>query len=308
MKCLVLGGRGFIGSKVVTRLLERKWEVVVFARKRELFPPKLPAGSMLIEGDFLSEKNVAEALRGCDACVHAITSTSPQSANDDPVYDVQSNLLPTINLLRLLPASSVKKFVLISSSGAYGKPQYSPIDESHPTNPIGSYGTTKLAIEHNCAMHEALHGMDYAALRVANPFGPGQKIENQQGAVGIFMSNILSGEPITIWGDGSSVRDYLYVDDVANAVAAAVEYKGAIRTFNVGSGIGYSLENVIKAIEGVTNRQAVVSFQPSRTFDVDFNVLDISLANRELSWKPQTTLEQGLERMAKWLLPQLQKY
>ena len=307
MRCIVLGGRGFIGSKIVTRLLERKWKVTVFARKRDALPPELPPGVALIEGDFLSEKNLAEALRGCDACVHAISSTSPQSANEDPLYDVQSNLLPTINLLRLLPLSSVKKFIFISSSGAYGKPQYSPIDENHPTNPIGSYGITKLAIEHHCAMHEASHELNYRALRVANPFGPGQKIDSQQGAIGIFMSNILLGKPITIWGDGTSVRDYLYVDDVANAVAAAVDYEGPVKTFNVGSGIGHGLVDIVKSIERITDKRAILEFQPSRTFDVDFSVLDTSMSRRELGWKPETTFDEGLENMANWLSPKLRE-
>jgi UDP-glucose 4-epimerase len=308
MRCLVLGGRGFIGSRVVTRLLEKKWKVTVFARKKGAVAPAFPADVTLIEGDFLSEKSLADALNGCDVCVHAITSTSPQSANEDPLYDVQSNLLPTINLLRLISESSVKKLIFISSGGAYGNPRYSPIDESHPTNPIGSYGITKLAIEHYLAMYDSLNQLNYKILRVANPFGPGQKIDSQQGAVGIFMAKILRDEPVTIWGDGSAVRDYLYVDDVASAIVAAVEYDGPVKTFNIGSGSGQSLIDTVRSIERVTHKRATINFEPLRSFDVVANILDVSLARRELDWEPQTSFHDGLKKMAVWLSVQLNRH
>lgn len=305
MKCLVLGGRGFIGSRIVNRLLEKRYSVVVFARKRDAVAPLFPKGVTLIEGDFSSSTSLEDALKGCETCVHAITSTSPKSANDDPIFDIQSNLLPTINLLRLIPHSPVKKLVFISSSGVYGDPVYFPINETHPTNPISSYSIVKLAIERFLSMYRIQSNLDYKILRVANPFGEGQKIENHPGVIGIFLAKILQDQPITIWGDGSSIRDYLYVDDVASAAVAALEYDGPMKTFNIGSGQGQSLIDVIKAIESVTGKQATVRFEASRPFDITDSVLDIGNARKELNWEPKTPFIDGLKKMADWLSAEL---
>ena len=179
-------------------------------------------------GDFSSTHDVSDAISGVDIVLHLVSTTLPKSSNDDPIYDVQSNVVATLQMLNAMVAHNVRKIVFISSGGTvYGNPMYLPIDEKHPTDPLVSYGITKLAIEKYLQMYSHLYGIRAITLRVANPYGERQRIETAQGAVGVFLHHALKGLPIEIWGDGSVTRDYIHVSDVAEAFVRAVEYSGA---------------------------------------------------------------------------------
>jgi UDP-glucose 4-epimerase len=245
---------------------------------------------------------MSDAMDGMEIVLHLVSSTLPKTSNDDPVHDVQSNLVATLRMLEAMVARDVGKIVFISSGGTvYGNPMYLPIDEGHPTNPQVSYGITKLAIEKYLLMFERLHGIKANILRVANPFGERQRSETAQGAVGVFLHRALRQQPIEIWGDGSVTRDYIYIDDVAEAFARAVQYSGSRSVFNIGSGVGTQLNELIKIIEEVLGKSVTRRYLPARPFDVPVSVLSNALAREELKWAPRTSLRDGIARTAKWL-------
>lgn len=304
-RCLVLGGRGFMGSHLVDALLARGLHVRCFDR-----PHVAPLGEAhlsnpgfeLHEGDLVSEADVSAALKGCDVCFHLVSTTLPKSSNADPVFDVESNVLGTVRLLNHALEAGVRKIVFISSGGTvYGVPSQVPIPESHATDPICSYGITKLAIEKYLGLFNQLHGLDYTVLRVANPFGPRQRTHSSQGVVAVFLGKALRGEPIEIWGDGSIVRDYISVEDVVSAMLAALDRSGTEHVFNIGSGRGLSLNQVLDAIERVTGKPTIRRYMPGRPFDVPASVLSIARAKEQLGWTPRIDFDDGLARFAEWL-------
>lgn len=294
-----------MGSHLVDALLHAGYLVRCFDR-----PHVAPIGDShltspnfeLYEGDLVSEADVVEVLEGCDICYHFVSTTLPKSSNADPVFDVETNLLGTVRLLTHAVREGVKKVIFVSSGGTvYGVPKQVPIPETHPTDPICSYGITKLAIEKYLGLFNRIHGLDYTVLRIANPYGERQRVHASQGAVAVFLGKVLRGEPVEIWGDGSVVRDYIYIADVVDALLAALDRTGDEHVFNIGSGRGLSLNEVLDHIEAVTGRTTVRRYMPSRTFDVPKNILAIERAKHSLGWSPQVGFEQGIGRFAEWL-------
>lgn len=310
MKITIFGGGGFIGSTIADRLLKDGHELRIFERPRVEAYRQFSDDEKVewLTGDLMSVYDVSNAIDGVDAVMHLVSTTLPKSSNDDPIYDVQSNLVATLQLLNAMVARNVRKIVFISSGGTvYGMPTYLPLDEKHPTEPQVSYGITKLAIEKYLLMYQNLHGIKANILRVANPFGERQRVETAQGAVGVFLSKAIQNQPIEIWGDGSVSRDYLYISDVAEAFARAVDYDGAKSVFNISSGVGTTLNEMIVMIERVLGREVVRHYQPGRPFDVQVSVLDNSLARQELGWVPLVTLEEGIVRTADYMRKVLSK-
>jgi UDP-glucose 4-epimerase len=262
-----------------------------------------PANSLeWVQGDFAQAQQVSAALAGCEVVYHLISTTIPRSSNDDPVFDVQSNVIGTLRMLEQAAKAGVRKIVFVSSGGTvYGIPQEVPIKEEHPTQPVCSYGIGKLTIEKYLHMFRLLHGLDYCVLRLANPFGEGQSAAGAQGAVAVFLHRALSGQTIEIWGDGNIVRDYFYVSDAVRALLLAKDCSSEQRVFNIGSGKGMTLNQVADAIEDVVGHKIDRSYLPGRSFDVPVNVLDISRARQALGWRPKTTFEEGLRRTCSYI-------
>jgi UDP-glucose 4-epimerase len=304
MNITIFGGGGFIGSTVADRLLRDGHALRIFERPRVEPYRRFVAGERVewVTGDLMSVHDVGAAVDNADVVLHLVSTTLPKSSNDDPVYDVQTNLVATLQLLHAMVEQRVERVVFISSGGTvYGDPVYLPIDESHPTDPRVSYGITKLAIEKYLLMYRHLHGIQPVILRVANPYGERQRVETAQGAVAVFLRKALLGESVEIWGDGSVTRDYVYIGDVAEAFARAVDYKGAKSVFNVCSGTGTSLEQLLAVIERVLDRKVERRYLPGRPFDVPVSVLANDLARQELDWQPRVGLEEGIRRTAGWM-------
>ncbi|WP_354690317.1 NAD-dependent epimerase/dehydratase family protein [Phytobacter sp. RSE-02] len=310
MKLVVFGGGGFIGSAICERLLADGHQLRIFERPR-VPPYRHFAENEHVEwttGDFSSTHDLRDAIEGMDGVVHLVSTTLPKSSNEDPVYDVETNIVPSLHLLNAMVEHKVKRIVFISSGGTvYGNPQYIPIDEKHPTEPVVSYGITKLAIEKYLHMFSKLHGIKAVTLRVANPYGERQRVETAQGAIGIFMHNILKDKPIEIWGDGSVQRDYIHVSDVADAFAKAITYDGDKECFNISSGKGISLNELVEMMKSIIEQPVQVNYKPGRSFDIDISVLCNQLAQKELNWQPQVTMQEGLTRTAAWMKETLQK-
>jgi UDP-glucose 4-epimerase len=301
MHVCLLGGNGFIGSYVLDELLKRGHRVLVYDRRDEKYR-KPQSGVEYIYGDGANYGQLLEHFSGVDCVVHLISSTVPESSNQDPIFDVQSNLVGTLRLLQACVQRSVKRVVFVSSGGTvYGIPRQLPIPESHPNDPLSSYGIVKLAIEKYLALYARLYNIDYRILRPSNPYGERQDPLGTQGIISVYLWQILHGQPVVVYGDGSIVRDYLYASDLSRAVCMALEHRGASNTFNVGFGQGLSISELIDRIRTTLGCSIRIERRAPRPFDVPQVVLDISYARAELNWQPQVSIEEGLRRTSAWL-------
>jgi UDP-glucose 4-epimerase len=296
MKALILGGNGFIGSHLVDRLLREGHAVRVFDRNEELYREPI-SGVEYFYADFGNRTLLAEALGDIDIVFHLISTTVPKTSNDDPAFDVMSNVVETIALLEKCVARGIKKVVFLSSGGTvYGAPDFLPVTEGHPTNPECSYGITKLAIEKYLALFRLLYGIDYVVVRPSNPYGPRQNPQGTQGAISVFLGRIAAGKPIEIWGDGEVVRDYVFVDDLVEGVYRVATRTTASRILNLGSGEGHSLNTLVATMRGIIGADVRVVYAAKRSFDVPRIYLDISRATDELAWQPSTSLDTGIRK------------
>lgn len=297
----VVGGHGFLGSHIVDALHATGTHVVVYARSPERFRAPNPAITV-VTGDFMMAENLDVALSGVDTVIHTLTSVTIQASNADMVYDVQSNLIATIRLLEKCVEHGVKRVVFLSSGGAvYGATQVHPTPVTTPPSPMSSYGATKLAIEHYLSVFQALHGLEYCTLRIANPYGPRQDPNGNQGVVAIFASKVLTGDEISLFGDGSAQRDYIHAADCASAVVAAATSSAANYIANVGSGRGASLRDVITALEAASGKTANVIHLPARSGEVAKSVLDISRFQTLTGWSPRIDLDDGIADVIAWM-------
>lgn len=289
---LLVGGSGFIGSHLTHALLEAGATVRVLDVVRpRLDHPKL----QWHEGSLLHGERLEQALDGCDIIYHLASTTTPRSSNEDMAFDVESNLSGSIKLLQLAAARDIKRFVFISSGGTvYGAPDILPAPEHSRTNPRCSYGIIKLAIEKYVLLFQQLHGLPACILRLSNPYGAYQRPDTGQGVIAAFCHRAAQGEPIHIWGDGNTVRDYLHINDATTALLLAAERDCEGQVLNIGSGIGHSVNDIIACIEECSGQQIEKRYHPARPFDIRTVYLDITAAQQVLGWQPSTALEDGI--------------
>lgn len=300
LRCAVLGAGGFIGTNLCRALVGRVDTLRAFGR-RQSFPEAL-RGCVWVPGDFADPTSLPPAIAGCDVVFHLVNATTPASANVDKVADLQANVASTLHLLEACRETGVRRVVFVSSGGTiYGVPETVPTPESSPTDPITAYGISKLAIEKYLGLYGYLHGLEYRVLRVANPFGPYQTALKNQGVIAAFLRRALAGKSIEMWGDGSVTRDYVYIDDVVDALIAAAVHQGDHRIFNVGSGEGRSLNDIAAAIEMLLGRPVPVERRAGRSVDVPVSILDTDLAARDLGWQAGTPFIEGLRRTIAWV-------
>lgn len=299
-----MGGAGFMGSHLVELLVAEGVPVRVFdlpgCADRRL--AGLAGKIEVVEGDFQGAAAVAAAVSGCEAVFHLIGTTVPATANRDPLFDLETNVAATVRLLEACSQAGVKRVVFSSSGGTvYGDAQQVPIPETHATEPQSAYGITKLAVEKYLALFERLHGLNYTVLRISNAYGPRGRVDGRQGVMGAFLKALKHGQAITLWGEDAMVRDYVYVEDVARAFRAALRQQSPHRVFNIGTGVGTSLRELIALMERVTGRRVTVRQEPGGPTGVRANVLDASRAREHLGWQPTTTLEAGLRKTWEWI-------
>lgn len=260
-------------------------------------------GASIITGDFFNPADISRAILNCDLVYHLVSVTVPQTSIDNPRYDVEANVLGTLQLLDEMRKAQVPRIIFASSGGTvYGIPQEIPIKESHPTEPISSYGICKLTIEKYLHLYWTLYGLDYCILRIANAYGERQPVTETQGVISAFLDEVLRKGEIIVWGDGSVMRDYVYASDIAKAFLRASFHKGEPRIFNIGGGQGHSLNDIIGILEDITRQPLQPKYLPGRPFDVPVNVLDISRAKLYLNWQPVVGLQEGISRAYEWML------
>jgi UDP-glucose 4-epimerase len=256
-----------------------------------------------VTGHFSDRLALANAVDGQDFVFHLVAGSVPQSSNRDPAAELAAAPIATLNLLEICRSARIKKIMFASSGGAiYGVPRAIPIPEPASTDPISAYGISKLMIEKSLYLYWHLHGIDYQILRIANPYGRFQLGTKHQGLIGSYIYRVLTDQPLEVWGTGEVVRDFLHVDDVSDAFLAAVAYDGPHKIFNVGSGTGLSINQIITELGVAFGRDRLpCMYKPGRAADVPANVLDTSLIRSELAWQPKVALQEGLANTVEWM-------
>lgn len=299
MKVAIVGAGGFVGTNLAQFLRTRVKTLRCYGR-RKAFPDAFE-GIHWISGD-LTDPALAETVHGCDVVIHLASTSTPATADNDIAADAADNVLGSLHLLEQCVAGGVRRVVFISSGGTvYGVPRQIPTPESAATDPISAYGVAKLAIEKYLEIYRRRHGLDYRILRIANIYGPYQTPDKGQGVVAAFLGHAMANTPIHILGSGDVVRDYVFIDDVVEAVWAVMQHDGSSRIFNIGGGRGTSVMQIATAIEALLGRPLEKIFHPARAADVPINILDHSLASAELNWNPAVDLAQGLALSLEWM-------
>lgn len=300
MRTLVVGGNGFIGSHLVEALRAAGDRVRVLDRgpRRGDFDW---SGIEYLQGEFSAAETLDEALIGVDVVFHLASTSVPATSNADPLADIDGNLKGTVRLAQAMLDAGVRRIVYFSSGGTvYGNPMALPIPESHPTEPISSYGIVKLAVEKYLTMFAAQRGLSPLILRPSNPYGRRQSTSGVQGVIPAFLGKFMRDEPVQVWGDGENRRDYVHVSDLV-AFASHASRAGATGIFNVGSGQGHSLIDIISEMSTLLGSPLRVEHLPGRPFDVREVVLDITKAHAQFGWRPRVSLPEGLAETWQWL-------
>ena len=307
MTVLILGGCGFIGKHVLDVLADDRIPMVVFDVHAD--PEQSSKDCIFVKAQF-SELTKLESIfeHHCIThVIHLISTTLPKSSNEDKSYDLSSNVIQTLHVLDLCVKYQVQKILFMSSGGTiYGSPKHLPVDESHPNNPISSYGIGKLAIEKYLFLYHHLYGLNYVALRAANPYGPGQNPLTGQGIIANFIHKLHMQQPLEVWGDGSNVRDYFYAGDLANLTKLAV-FSQENGVFNAGSGVGITINQMIGTLTKIINKQSNVIYKEQRGVDVPAVVLNCAAAREKFGWCALTSLEIGIENYVGWYLTNYKK-
>jgi len=301
--CCVIGGTGFIGSYLVNNLLSTGREVTVIGRSTRPSTP-LPDSVRYLSNPYGDPDFLEQALQAADEIVDLAYSTIPKTSFTDPVNDIVSNLPDAVRLFEIASKLPIKKMVWVSSGGTvYGRTDKATIDESHPTQPISPYGITKLAIEKYALMYQYSKGLPVVIVRPANAYGEQQKAYSGQGFIATAMASILNNKSITLYGKEGTIRDYIHVQDVALGILAALEKGKPGSIYNIGSGEGRTTLSILEAIKPFAKKGGLdinIQVLPMRQFDVPSNVLDSTKLNKDTSWSPGITFEEGIERSWNW--------
>lgn len=295
MKVLVTGGAGFIGSHVVDALVKRGEEVAVIDDLSTGFERNINPGAKLYRLSICSDgiRRVFE-LEKPHIVLHMAAQTAVTKSIADPSRDAEINILGSLNIISHCAVFGVRKIVYSSSCAIYGTPEYLPVDEKHPVNPLSPYGISKHTVEHYLHQHRYLCGLSYISLRYANVYGPRQNPRGEGGVVAIFAGKLLAGEQPTIFGSGDKSRDYVYVNDIvrANLLAMESEETGIC---NIGTGTETCDQTVFDTVSRECNYRIPSKYAAERQGEIKRMCLDSSLAFDKLGWKSQVGFEEGIE-------------
>lgn len=295
MKVLVTGGAGFIGSHIVDALIERHHQVVVVDNLATGFLENINHGATFYKMSICDAEltDVFERERP-DIVSHQAAQMVIAKSVAKPIFDAQENILGSLNVILNCVRSAVKRIIYASSGGAiYGEPQYLPIDENHPINPISQYGVSKHSVEHYLYVYGLQHGLSYVVLRYPNVYGPRQNPDGEAGVVAKFAGQMLREERPTIFGSGDKTRDYTHVSDVVAANLLAME-QGNNAIYNIGTGVETSDQEMFDTLAKVLSYSGNPIYAPVRTGEIYRICLDATKAQKELGWQAQLPLEEGL--------------
>ncbi len=304
-RILVTGGTGFIGSHLVRSLAGSGQHDVTVLSTWEPTPGQLAGGANYIVSSLDDPALLEQAVREHEVEIvyHLAWNSIHETSLANTAADLRTNLLGTVNLLEACRKGGVRRMIFISSGGTvYGLPEKLPVTESCATRPICAYGVTKLAAEKYLGLYRHLYGLETVILRPSVPYGPGQNPCRRQGAVSVFIDRALRSEPVTIWGDGTSRRDYFFVADMIGPLIRAMSIPDSGQNvFNLGGRKAFTLNELVRRIEETLDLELRVDFEPARDFDVPELELDSRRAAATIGWRPQTELREGILSTAQWL-------
>lgn len=295
-KCVVLGGNGFIGSTIVDVMSTRRsLEIVAFDRyaKGPQFTKK--PNVSIVDGSVFDYELLDKTIKDADYVVHCLSATNPFTSDEDPYADIDS-LKKNITIFEHCVKLGVKKIIFISSGGAvYGKlAETKKVSEEHAPMPVSPYGITKLATEHYLEYFKRKYGTDYVVCRLTNPYGPRQVFKQAQGVIPAFINQILKNKPITIYGDGSMSRDYIYVEDAAKMITKLALNKTKKPVYNVGSGKQTSLQEILDECRKYFDKDVKVDYKPAPKTFLQKTDVSIRAYVAEFGQPTLTPFEKGL--------------
>jgi UDP-glucose 4-epimerase len=301
LKIAVTGGAGFIGSQVAKRFIADGHRVTIIDNLTTGVEKNIPKEADFCKLDITDPKLEEIFVHGkFDVVDHHAAQIDVRKSVEDPSYDARMNILGSISLLENCRKYKVKKIIYVSTGGAvYGEPQYLPVDENHPNQPLAPYGISKHTVEHYIELYSLLYGLKYVILRYPNVYGPFQNPYGEAGVNAIFIGMMLSGRTPTIFGDGEQTRDYVYIDDVveANRLALTTDKQGI---FNLGWSKPISVNDICKLLQTITGFPTPPIHAPPRPGEVNHIYLKADRIKKELGWSPQISFEEGLRKTVDW--------
>lgn len=306
MNIILFGAAGFIGKNLVRNLIQNKENHITLVDKSKAFfsdIEKKMLKNVIIKQDAFDENSDFDVLlERQDIVYHLVSTTVPGTSNHQISQEIKANVMVTVNLLEACVRCNVKKVVFFSSGGTvYGKDVACPIREEMPTYPICSYGLQKISIEKLLYLYEYMYGLDYRIIRLSNPYGPYQRPNGILGAVTTFTYKALKEEEIVVYGDGSVIRDFIYIEDAIKAIEKVVKGESEYHTFNIGCGYGTSINELLKMIRISLKKELKIIYKPGRSVDVPENYLDISRYENCYGKLNVTTLQEGICKTAFYL-------
>lgn len=294
---LVTGGAGFIGSHITDKLLSCNNKVIIAddlsTGKKENINP----AAVFYRSDIADENSVRKIFKNhkIDYVIHQAAKINPNLMLEDPAMDVRTSVLGTLNLLKCCVDFKVKKIIYASSVAVYGRPEKLPVSEAGHLVPIYSYGIAKKCAEEYIRYYSEYYGLNYSILRYANVYGPRQPIYGEVGVVAIFTERAINGKSLIIYGDGSHLRDYIYIDDIVD-ITLRVLSKGDRETFNVGCGMGISVKVVFDHFCSMWKKPLQCEYKPERVAELGFFYCDIGKISNVVQSAPRITLKEGIQR------------
>lgn len=294
-KILITGAAGFIGSHITDLLLESGHEVVVLDNLSSGYQDHVNSKAHLIVGDIKNQKKTQDALEGVDCVIHAAGLIIVPESVEDPIKYCDNNVLGTVSLLKSMADRGVKKIIFSSSACVYGTPDSLPLYEDAPLRPDNPYGATKASVEAFLQAFHAIHNFDVTILRYFNPFGPGELHRPETHAIPNFIKAVLTKKPIPLYWKGEQVRDFIYIDDLAQAHVDVLKLTG-FNIFNLGCETGIVIKDVVDLIFQIVGYSVPINDLGMRPGDVQANYASSELLKKTVGWKAKVGLKEGLKR------------
>ena len=299
---LITGGGGFLGSALASRLLSDGYQV--HRLQRSVTSP-LGKGDHVHRGDLGEVAQLQALIARCECVLHLASASTPGSSSMRPSAEIDANLRPGLQLIEAMQRFPDRPLIFISSGGTlYGNAPSSEVAEDAPLQPLSYHGAAKLAVENFLHAYHQQTGGAVSVLRPSNLYGPGQSLRNGFGLIRTLLEHLRNSTPMTIWGDGENVRDFLYIDDMVEAVMLTMRQAEGWQVYNVGAGRGHSINQVRQLAESVSGKTLSYRFEAARPGDVRRIVLDCARLRQRLGWQPNTALEAGIRLTWQWLASQ----
>ena len=307
MKILITGGAGFIGSHIADRLIAKGAAVTVIDNLSTGFESNINASAKFIRADITDFKNIEKIFidERPDIIYHLAAQIDVRKSVSDPMFDAQTNIMGTLNLINLSAAHKIKKFIFSSTGGAiYGDTDIRPTPESHPEWPLSPYGIAKLTADKFLNYYNEISGFKYVSLRYGNVYGPRQNPHGEAGVVAIFLNKMLKNEQPVINGDGEQTRDYVYVEDVVKANILALENENIdkVGIYNVGTSVEISVNDLFKEINKNFDNKYEEVHGPAKLGEQKTSCLSYEKIKKELGFIPKTAFSEGIKETYKWFL------